>query len=196
MSNHRTFLQRGGYILLGGLAGIPLTAAFGWAAEGQSSWRATYDMVMMWVNFGILAFLIGKYARPPLLKLLKGEADKTAAGLKEAQAGKEKTGQQVQETLQALEKARERLRGVQEKIIGEGERQRQHILDSARHESELLLERTRHKIDSQISEAHLRLRSELIDRAVAVAIERLPVEITSEEQLRLVDRFVRETQSS
>jgi F-type H+-transporting ATPase subunit b len=151
---------------------------------------------MMWVNFGILAFLIAKYARAPLLNLLKGEADKTAAGLKEAQAGKEQADQKVQETLQALENARERLRGVQEKIIGEGERQRQRIIDSARHESELLLERTRHKIDSQISEAHLRLRSELIDRAVAVAIERLPAEITSEEQLRLVDRFVQKAGSA
>jgi F-type H+-transporting ATPase subunit b len=190
VSNHRTFLQRGGYILLGGLAGVPLTAAFGWAAEGQASWRATYDMVMMWVNFGILAFLIGKYARPPLLKLLKGEADKTAAGLKEAQAGKEQTDQKVQGTLQALENARERLRDIQEKIIKEGERQRQQIIDSARQESRLLIERTRQRIDVQIAEAHLRLRSELIDQAAALALERLPAEITPEEQQRLVDRFV------
>ncbi len=195
MTRHRTTIRRWG-ILLAGMGAIPFTAALGWAQEAQPSWRATYDLVMMWVNFGILAFLIAKYARAPLLNLLKGEADKTAAGLKEAQAGKEQADQKVQETLQALENTRERLRGVQEKIIGEGERQRQRIIDSARHESELLLERTRHKIDSQIYEAHLRLRSELIDRAVAVAMERLPAEITSEEQLRLVDRFVQKAGSA
>ena len=189
-------LPRRWRILIGGLAAVPCTAVFSWAAEGQSSWRATYDLVMLWVNFGILAFLIVKYARAPLLNLLKGEADKTASGLLEAQAGKEATDQKVQETLQALENARERLRGVQEKIIGEGERQRQLIIDSARHESELLLQRTRQKIDSQIYEAQLRLKSELIDRAVELAMERLPAAITPEDQLRLVDRFIQKARSA
>jgi F-type H+-transporting ATPase subunit b len=175
---------------------VHLSTVLGWTAEGEASWRATYDLVMMWVNFGILAFLLVKYARAPLLNLLKGEAEKTAAGLQQAQAGKEQADQKVAETMQALETARERLQHIQEKIIAQGARQRQQIIDSARQESRLLLERTRHKIDAQIAEAHLRIRSELIDRAVAVALERLPAEITAEEQLRLVDRFVRDTRST
>jgi F-type H+-transporting ATPase subunit b len=189
VTTHRALL-RNWAILLGGLAAVPVSAVCGWAAEGQSTWRATYDLVMMWVNFGILAFLIAKYARPPLLNLLAGEAEKTAAGLQEAQAGKEQTDRKVQETLQALENARERLRGTQERIVKEGERQRQRIIDSARNESRLLIERTRQKIDFQISEAHARLKREVIDHAFAVAAERLPAEITPEEQLRLVDRFI------
>jgi F-type H+-transporting ATPase subunit b len=189
-------LQRRGGILLVGLAGVPISTALGWAAEGQASWRATYDLVMMWVNFSILAFLLVKYVRAPLLNLLKGEAEKTAASLKQAQAGKEQVDQKVVETMRALETARERLRHIQEKILAEGERQRQQIIDSARHEGRLLLERTRHKIDAQIAEASLRLKADLIDRAVAVALERLPAEITPEEQLRMVDRFVRDTRPS
>jgi F-type H+-transporting ATPase subunit b len=192
---HRTVL-RPWTILLGGLAGVHLTAVFGWAAEGQSSWRATYDLVMMWINFGILAFLLVKYARAPLLNLLRGEADKTAAVLKQAQEGKEHIDQKVRDTLKDLENARERLRETQERIIREGARQRQRIIDSAQHEGRQLLERTRQKIDVQIAEAHLRLRHELVDRAVAAALERLPAEITAEEQVRLVDRFVRDAQSS
>jgi F-type H+-transporting ATPase subunit b len=192
---HRTVLRRWS-ILLGGLAGIPFTAALGWAAEGEASWRPTYDLIMMWINFGILAFLLVKYLRAPLLNLLRGEADKTAAVLKQAQEGKEQIDRDVQETLKALENARERLRGTQERIIRDGERQRQRIIESAQHESRMLLDRTRLKIDVQIAEAQLRLKDELIDRAVAMALERLPAEITAEEQARLVDRFVRETRSS
>jgi F-type H+-transporting ATPase subunit b len=195
VSIHHALLRRCG-ILLGGLGGVLFTAGFGWTAEGESSWRATYDLVMMWVNFGILAFLIVKYARAPLLNMLKGEADKTAADLRHAQEAKEQVDQQVEATLKEVENARERLRHIQEKIITEGARQRQRIIDSAQNESRLLLERTRHKIDTQIAEAHTRLRHEIIDHAVAVAFERLPTEITAEEQRRLVDRFVRETRSS
>jgi F-type H+-transporting ATPase subunit b len=182
--------------LLAGLAGLHLSAAGSWAAEGEASWRATYDLVMMWVNFAILAFLLVKYARTPLLNLLKGEADKAAAGLTQAHANKERVAQQVEDTLKALENARERTRDIQEKILAEGARQRQRIIDSAEHESRLLLDRTRQKIDTQIVEARLRIRSELIDRAVALALERLPAEITPEEQARLVERFVRDTRPS
>jgi F-type H+-transporting ATPase subunit b len=189
---HRTILRHG-CILIGGLAAVPFSAVFAWAAEDQASWRPTYDLVMMWINFGILAFLLAKYARAPLVNLLKGEADKTAAVLKQAQEGRERIDQEVQDTKKALESARERLRDTQEKIMREGARQRQRIIDSAQHESRLLIERTRLKIDVQIAEAHLRLRDELIDRAVALALERLPEEITPEEQARLVDRFIRET---
>ncbi len=192
MTFHRTILRHG-CILIGGLAAVPFSAVFAWAAEDQASWRPTYDLVMMWINFGILAFLLAKYARAPLVNLLKGEADKTAAVLKQAQEGRERIDQEVQDTKKALESARERLRDTQEKIMREGARQRQRIIDSAQHESRLLIERTRLKIDVQIAEAHLRLRDELIDRAVALALERLPEEITPEEQARLVDRFIRET---
>lgn len=175
---------------MAGLAGGHLNAA--WAAEGEASWRAGYDLTMMWVNFAILAFLLVKYVRTPLLNLLKGEAEKAAAGLTQAQADKERVARQAEDTLQALENARERMRGIQEKILAEGARQRQRIIDSAEHESRLLLERTRRKIDAQIAAAHLRLRGELVDQAVALALDRLPAEITAEEKLRLVDRFIRE----
>lgn len=183
-------LRRGGGILLVGLAGVPLSAALGWAAEGQAPWRATYDLVMMWVNFGILAFLLVKYVRAPLLNMLKGEAEKTAAGLTHAQTGKEQADRTIEETLRALETARERMRGIQEKILAEGVRERQRIIDSARHESDLLLERTHQKIEAQIAEARLSLKRDLVDRAVGLAMERLPAEITTEEQHRMVDRFV------
>mgnify|MGYP001089497298 CR=1 FL=1 len=169
---------------------MPISAVLAWAAEGEGSWRATYDLVMMWVNFGILAFLLVKYVRAPLLNMLKGEAEKTAAGLTHAQTGKEQADRTIEETLRALETARERMRGIQEKILAEGVRERQRIIDSARHESDLLLERTHQKIEAQIAEARLSLKRDLVDRAVGLAMERLPAEITTEEQHRMVDRFV------
>ena len=138
----------------------------------------------------ILAFLLVKYVRAPLLNMLKGEAEKTAAGLTHAQTGKEQADRTIEETLRALETARERMRGIQEKILAEGVRERQRIIDSARHESDLLLERTHQKIEAQIAEARLSLKRDLVDRAVGLAMERLPAEITTEEQHRMVDRFV------
>jgi F-type H+-transporting ATPase subunit b len=161
------------------------------AAEGEATWRGTYDVIMMWINFGILAFLLVKFARAPLMDLLKGEVKKTAAGLEQAREGKNRVDRDVQDTLKALENARERLRGVRERIVTEGQRQRQRIIESAQHESRLMLERTRQKIDHEIFQAHEQLRAEIIDRAVDAALERLPGLMTADDQKKWLETFIR-----
>jgi F-type H+-transporting ATPase subunit b len=181
--------------LLVGVAVFFLSGGYGLAAEDATTWRATYDLVMMWVNFAILAFLIVKYGRKPLIDFLEGESRKTAEEVQRIEESKQQMDSRFQETAGSIDDSRERLNLLQERILRDGELRKQEIIESARHESQLLLERTRLKIDAQIAEAHLRLRSELVDRAVALALERLPAEITREEQLRLIDRFVRETPS-
>jgi F-type H+-transporting ATPase subunit b len=182
--------------LLAGIAAFALLEGYGLAAEDAKTWRATYDLVMMWVNFSILAFLIVKYGRKPLIRFLEGESRKTAEDLQRGEENKQQMDRRFQETVDSLDDSRKRIDSIRERILREGERRKQEIIESARRETQLMLERTRQKIDTQIAEAQLRLKRELVDRAVAIALERLPAEITAEEQLRLVDRFVRETQSS
>jgi F-type H+-transporting ATPase subunit b len=182
--------------LLAGIAAFALLEGYGLAAEDAKTWRATYDIVMMWVNFSILAFLIVKYGRKPLIRFLEGESRKTAEDLQRGEENKQQMDRRFQETVDSLDDSRKRIDSIRERILREGERRKQEIIESARRERQLMLERTRQKIDTQIAEAQLRLKRELVDRAVAIALERLPAEITAEEQLRLVDRFLRETQSS
>ena len=55
--------------------GLFLAASEVLAAENASSWRPTYDLVLMWVNFGIIVFIIVKYARKPLVNFLKGQKE-------------------------------------------------------------------------------------------------------------------------
>ncbi len=187
---------RGRLFLLAGITTFFLSAGCGLAAEDAKTWRATYDLIMMWVNFSILAFLIVKYGRKPLISFLEGESRKTAEDIQRSEENKQQMDRRFQETVDSLDDSRKRIDSIRERILRDGERRKQEIIESARRESQLMLERTRQKIDTQIAEAQLRLKRELVDRAVAIALERLPAEITAEEQLRLVDRFVRETQPS
>jgi F-type H+-transporting ATPase subunit b len=187
---------RGWLFLLAGTAAFALSGGYALAAEDAKTWRATYDLVMMWVNFGILAFVIAKYGRKPLIDFLEGESRKTGEDIQRIEESKQQMDRRFQETVGSLDNSRERLRLLRERILREGERRKQEIIESARHESRLMLERTRQKIDTQIAEAHLHLKAELVDRAFAVALERLPAEITPEEQHRLVERFVQKAGSA
>jgi F-type H+-transporting ATPase subunit b len=184
--------SRLGAVALAALWGLQLSAGSGWAAEGEKTWRPAYDLVMMWINFGILAFLLVKYARAPLLNLLRGEARKKAKAIEEAEESNRQMAQRLQDTVDSLDKGRERLRSVKERIIREGERRKQEIIESARRDSQLMLEQTRTRIDHQILEARDRLKAELIDRAVAKALDRLPGLLTTDDQKRLVEKFIEE----
>ncbi len=170
-----------------------LLAAAPAAAEGGASWRPTYDLIMMWVNFGILAFVIVKYARRPLIDFLRGQGAKAAEEIQVVEEEKRRTDQTVRETLSALEDSRKHFQQVRERIVGEGERRRQELIESARHDSSLMLERTRQQIAYQITEAQAALKNELLDKAFTVALERIPAEISAEEQEQMVERYIRES---
>jgi F-type H+-transporting ATPase subunit b len=175
------------------LAGtLHLAAGSGWAGEGGSTWRATYDEVMLWLNFGILAFLLVKYGRGPLIAFLKGEAQRTAEEIERTENRKRQMDEKVLEMTAAAENRRARLQALKERLIQEGERNRREIIESARRDSRTLLEQTRMGIDHQIDEARQQLKAELIDRAVEAALERLPGVITADDQKKLVETFIQE----
>lgn len=178
-------------LALAGLA-VLLAAAPAGAAEGGASWRPTYDMAMLWVNFGILAFVIVKYARRPLVDFLRGQGAKTAEETQRVEEEKRRTEQTVQETLAALEHSRRHFEQVRERIVGEGARRRQEIIDSARHDGTLMMERSRQQIAHQIAEAQAALKNELLDKAFSTALERIPSELSAEEDRQLVERYIRE----
>ena len=173
-------------------AALHLTAGSCWAGDGESTWRAAYDEVMLWLNFGILAFLLVKYGRGPLIAFLKGEAQRTAEEIERTENRKRQMDEKVLEMTAAAENRRARLQALKERLIQEGERNRREIIESARRDSRTLLEQTRMGIDHQIDEARQQLKAELIDRAVEAALERLPGVITADDQKKLVETFIQE----
>jgi F-type H+-transporting ATPase subunit b len=171
---------------------LHLMAGFGWADEGGSTWRATYDEVMLWLNFGILAFLLVKYGRQPLIDFLKGEAKRTAEEIERAEKSRRRMEEKVQEMAGEAENRRARMQALKERLLQEGERKHREIIESARRDSQLLLEQTQVSIDHQIYEAKKRLQAELVDRAVEAALERLPGLVTPDDQKKLVETFIQE----
>jgi F-type H+-transporting ATPase subunit b len=175
------------------LAGaLHLTAGSCWAGDGESTWRAAYDEVMLWLNFGILAFLLVKYGRGPLINFLKSEVQRTSEDIEQAEKSKRRMDEKVQEMTAAAQNRRERLQSLKERLIREGERKRREIIESARNDGRIMLEQTRLDIDHQINEARERLKAELIDRAVEAALGRLPGVITADDQKKLVETFIQE----
>jgi F-type H+-transporting ATPase subunit b len=160
------------------------------AADSGDSWRPLFDQVMRWLNFGILAFLLIKFSRVPIKNFFKGRQEEMAREIKVLEEEKQKALREIEENLKLLEDSGSRFETLKERIVAQGEKNKQKIIEDAKQESKLLLEGARRKIDNQVLEARNRLKTELVDSAIAIAMDRLPVEMTPEDNQKWVDNFL------
>lgn len=160
------------------------------AAEESSGWRSTYDQILLWINFGIIVFVLNKYAKTPLLNFLKGQKDKLAKEIKKLEDKKEDVAEKVKETQRALDESDARFKDLKERIVQQGERKKQDIIESAKSQSRMMLEDANRKIDSYILSSKNVFKAELIDAAIELAMERLPKEITDEDNEQLIAQYL------
>jgi len=179
-----------------GVAGFLLTGTAAAASEGAASWRGTYDTIMLWVNFLILAFIIVKYGRRPLMTFLRNQKAEVGREIQNLEAQKERVTTQIEETFKALDESDERLKDIKDRIIRDGERKKEAIINDAQEQSRFILETSKHKIESQIVQARKTFRAELIDEAVSMAMRRLPNEIREEDNLRIIEQYVQAAQGT
>jgi F-type H+-transporting ATPase subunit b len=163
------------------------------AAENAENWRTTYDLVMRWVNFAIIAILLVKFAKTPLRDFLADQKGQIEKRIKGYQQQKETVEEKIAESQKMLADSMARFEKIRQMIIESGERKKQEIIEDAQRESQMLLEATQHKIEHQIREARNIIRSELIDSAIALAEKRLPAEITAADEQKLTDLFLAKT---
>ena len=160
------------------------------AADETPGWRPVFDLVMRWLNFGIIVFIIVKYAKTPIKNFLLNRREEVAKEIGEIEEEKEKANNKIQEATRMLEDSEIRFNKIKERIILEGEKKKQKIIENAQQESKILLEETRKKVANQLREAKEEFKAKLIDTAVSSAIERLPNEITSEDNQKFIHLFL------
>ena len=160
------------------------------AADETAGWRPVFDLVMRWLNFGIIVFIIVKYAKTPIKNFLLNRREEVAKEIGNIEEEKEKANSKIQEATRMLEDSEIRFNQIKERIILEGEKKKQKIIENAQQESKILLEETRKKVANQIREAKEEFKAKLVDEAVSLAHERLPDEITSEDNQKFIHLFL------
>jgi F-type H+-transporting ATPase subunit b len=172
-----------------------MTGADLFAAEDAGGWRETYDLVLKWVNFIILAALIFKFARIPLKDFLKGQSEKLAANIRKKEEEKDAAVSEVEEMKAALSEGEVRFKDLKARILEQGKRRKEQIILDAEEQSRQMLLETRKRMENQILEAKKQLKAELVDVAVEKALERLPKEIAPEDNQKFLDHFLIDTQA-
>jgi F-type H+-transporting ATPase subunit b len=157
------------------------------AAEKSSSWRPMYDLILRWINFGIIVFVIVKYGKTPIMNFLRGEKDKLAQEINRLENEKKEATAKIKEALKSIDDSEVRFADLKNRIIQQGEKKKTEIIESAQNQSKMMLEDAKRRIGTHFLQAKNELREELLDRAMDMAMEQLPGEITHEDN----DKFTR-----
>jgi F-type H+-transporting ATPase subunit b len=174
--------------------GLHLSAGTALAADGN--WRPIYDLVMRWLNFLILAGVIVRYARQPIMTFLQGRTAEVRIGIVALEEQKAKAVAAVEKVQRRLAESETRLAEMKARMLAEGERHKQRLLDQAETESAMMLKSAEHKIDGLLIQAQRTLRAELVDGAIELALTRLPAEIQGEDHQRFTADFLHATGAS
>ena len=116
--------------------------------------------LMFWtlIIFGILYFMLQKWAFPAIL----GAVEKREKALEDALAAAKHDREEAQRLLDEQRRQIEAARGDAQKLIAEGraiaEKMRTDLLEQTHHEQQLLLERARQEIEAEKERAVAQLR--------------------------------------
>jgi F-type H+-transporting ATPase subunit b len=160
-------------------------------AMAAGDWRPTYDIIMMWVNFVILATVLIKLLRQPLGNFLRTQRDAVKDTLETLENEKGRIEEEIKSLRGALEDRQQRAADLHERMVANGEEERRELIAEARQEAERRLIKARQLIEAHQREVSHRLRDEIIDTAVRNAMAELPKHITPEVEQVLTDRFLR-----
>ena len=160
------------------------------AAEADAGWRETYDLALRWINFAILVFIIVKYARTPLKNFIIGQRQNLVREMERKEAEKKAIIEKVDAVIAELKEGKARLEAFKERITAQGKRKRQQIIDSATEQSRQMLSDIKKRMDSLIFQAKHEFKSELIEVAVALAMDKLPQVINEKDNQTFFDNFL------
>ena len=161
------------------------------AAAESAGWRPVYDLVMLWVNFAILVVVLYKVLKRPLRDFFQDRKDELADEIQRIESERDQASKRVEEARAELEESRARMDRVRQRIVAEGERIREQIVQDAREQSRVMIAQARRRVDNQIFSAHRKFRAELVDMAAEIALQRLPNEVTDADNQRYIDLYLK-----
>jgi F-type H+-transporting ATPase subunit b len=170
-----------------GLLSLHVTAGVALAADG--GWRPTYDLVMRWVNFIILVAVIVRYARQPVKTFLQARSIEVRIEIEDLEKQKAKAVSAAAAIRQSLVDSEARLAEIKTRLLADGERRKEALLEQAEVESAMMLKDAERKIEGLLHKAQATLRGEIVDNAIDLAMERLPREIAPEDHEQLMADF-------
>lgn len=160
------------------------------AAEHSGNWRPTYDLIMKWVNFGILVFIIVKFGKSPIMNFLHGRKKEVADEIDRVEMARDNALTDMKETQTKLDEREQYLAEMNTKVRAQAESNKKQMIEDARRQAVQMMEDAKKKVEYQIIAARQSFQTEMIEMAVNIASEKLPKEISEYDNEIMVTQYL------
>jgi F-type H+-transporting ATPase subunit b len=185
---------------------IPLTLCVGFlvilccpdafAAGELGPGRRLWNNIMLWVNFGILAFFFFRYAKKPLMDYLRGERQKIEENLNTTDGQLRDVKTIMDQEGEKLRRIDERLQEIRNSVTEIGRREKEMIIKQAKIAAEKMVRDAEVYANYRLAMARKALSDEMVDMAISMVEARLKTGISDEDNERIIDEFVMDLESS
>jgi F-type H+-transporting ATPase subunit b len=170
------------------VAPLPLAAA----GEGAGSFLSV-NTTLLWstlVLFALFAWLLGRFAWGPLLKIIDDREGRIRDSVESAEKAADEARALVakhQEMLRAAGREREEILA---RALKEADRARAEQMEKTRSDAENVVRKAREQMESERNQAIAQLREQVADIAVEAASKIVKSSLTPEAQKKLVDDYI------
>jgi F-type H+-transporting ATPase subunit b len=142
------------------------------------------------VTFGLLLFLLKKFAWKPLLSGLEGRESRIKNDLQDAENARREAEKTLEQHRALMQDAELEARRVIEDAKKMAEKMRVDILAQAEEQARQLASQAKAEIQREKDTALLQLRAEIADLAIGAASRILGEQLDEEKNRRIVDAFI------
>jgi F-type H+-transporting ATPase subunit b len=150
------------------------------------------NIVISIVSFGILLFLLNRYAFGPLFGIMEKRSDHIQDQLKTAEKNRQESEGLLQEQRQAIQDARKEAYDIIEQSKKTSARQADDMIVQARAESARIKEDALKEIENEKNKAITALRSQVSAMSVLIASKIIEKQIDENAQKQLIDQYLEE----
>ena len=145
------------------------------------------------VNFGLLLFVLWRFAYQPVLKMLNDRKQKIQESLEYAERVKREAADQQKEFDRKLEEARRLAQSAAAAAAQVGEKEREVIVAQAREEARKLIDQAKGQIEYERKQMMSDLREEVVRLSLLAAQQVISQSLDDQAHRRLVSDFLAKT---
>lgn len=154
------------------------------------SWQG---LVVQLVNFGILLFLLGKFAYRPIMRMLDERSAKIREGLEKSEQAEKRAADIDMEAKKALEEARKEGQALIAQATETANKHGETLKEQAKKEADALIERARAEIQLERDQAIGQLRKEFADITIRAAERVINESLDREKHRKVIDEVLQQS---
>jgi F-type H+-transporting ATPase subunit b len=161
------------------------------AAGGGEYGSGIMDWVWKVLNFAILVFLLVKFVGKPLKSFLQQRKELIEKSIRDAQEAKELAKKALAEVEERLKLKDKEIDEILSFAKGSGESERGRLIQEGERLKEKILEQARANIEHEVKVAKEAIKAEAVEAAMSLAEEKIKARMTTQEQERLLQESIK-----